>query len=75
MFIWCLPRIALRTLRLGGIYLFFSRRGAKNAEKIVLFVVRMQYRSIRGMKFVRVSFHSGVDLVLPHLSPLPEGEG
>lgn len=49
-----------------------SRGGAETAEKIVLFVPRMQYRSIRGMKFVRVSFHSGDDLVLPHLSPLIE---
>jgi hypothetical protein len=32
-----------------SLFVFFSRRGAEGAEKIVLFVARMQRRSIRGM--------------------------
>ena len=55
----------------------YSRRGAEIAKKIIVVCspdAVPQYPR-HFMKFVRVSFHSGDVLVLPHLSPLPEGEG
>ena len=62
-------------VRKNNRYLLSQRR--RERREIVLFVARMQYRSIRGMsRVVRVSFHSG-DVLPPshHLSSLPEGEG